>query len=78
MGREKRSDIFMDAMITVIILFIEIQTKAFFALPSCVLKTFAANIKEHNASQVYSEMFVTNGEKNRIKKTSNATVTLKT
>ena len=49
-----------DTMITVIILFIEIQTKVFFALPSCVLKMFAANIKEHNASQVYTEMFVTN------------------
>lgn len=68
MGRDKRSDIFMDAMITVIIIFIKIQTKAFFALPSCVLKMFAANIKEHNASQVYTEMFVTNGEKYIIKK----------
>lgn len=54
----------MDTMITVIILFIKIQTKAFFALPSCVLKMFAATIKEHNASQVYIKMFVTNGEKN--------------
>lgn len=59
--KRKRCDIFMDAMITVIIvIFIEIQTKAFSALPSCVLKMFAANIKEHNASQVYK---FTNDEK---------------
>lgn len=58
----------MDAMITVIvIIFIRIQTKAFFALPSRVLKMLAANIKEHNASQVYTEMFFTNGEKHMIK-----------
>lgn len=69
MGRDERSDIFMDAMITVIvIIFIKIQTKAFFALPSCVLKFFAANIKEHNASRVYTEMFVTNGKKSKNKK----------
>lgn len=53
----------MDAIITVIVIvFIKIQTKAFFALPSCVCKMFAANIKEHNASQVYIKMFDTNGE----------------
>lgn len=52
-------------MITVIvIIFIRIQTKAFFALSSCVLKMFAANIKEHNASQVYTKMFVTNKREN--------------
>lgn len=60
----------MDAIITVIvIIFLKIQTKAFFALPSCVHKMFAANIKEHNASQVYTKTFVTNAEKIYIIKT---------
>lgn len=64
-------------MITVII-FIKIQTKAFSALPSCVLKMFAATIKEHNASQVYTGMFVTNSEKKNLIKTSNANISIKT
>lgn len=36
-SRDEILDIFMDTMFTVMI-FIQIQTKAFFALPSCVLK----------------------------------------
>lgn len=57
--RQQRGELLEAAMLTVtVVVLIRFKPKRF----RPPLKTFAANLKEHNASRVYTEIIVTNGE----------------